>query len=67
MLRLWKATYNIGNIPHLATYCGTKELTYNRYSCSSLDGLLLGNKQLGDLTIASGERETGSSHINSAV
>ena len=42
----------MGNIAHLATYCGTKELTYNRYSCSSPDGLLLGNKQLGDLTIA---------------
>ena len=45
----------MGNIPHLATYCGTKELTYNRYSYSLPDELLLGNKQVGDLTIVSGE------------
>ena len=45
----------MGNIPHLATYCGTKELTYNIYSYSSPDELILGNKQLGDLTIVSGE------------
>ena len=57
----------MGNIPHLATYCGTKELTYNIYSYSSPDELILGNKQLGDLTILSGEQHPDTSHITNAM
>ena len=57
----------MGNIPHLATYCGIKELTYNIYSYSSPNELLLGNKQLGDLTIVSGERQPDSCHITNTM
>ena len=57
----------MGNIHHLATYCGIKELTYNIYSYSSPNELLLGNKQLGDLTIVSGERQPDSCYITNAM
>ena len=53
----------MGNIPHLAKYCATKELTYIIYSYNSLDELLLGNKQLGDLNIVSSERQLDSCNI----
>ena len=57
----------MGTIPHLSTYRGTKELTYNIYSYSSPDELILGNKQLGDLTIVSGEQHPDTSHITNAM
>ena len=57
----------MGTIPHLSTYRGTKELTYNIYSYSSLDELILGNKQLGNLTIVSGEQHPDTSHITNAM
>ena len=57
----------MGTIPHLSTYRGTKELTYNIYSYSSPDELILGNKQLGDLTIVSGEQDPDTSHITNAM
>ena len=57
----------MGTIPHLSTYRGTKELTYNIYSYSSPDELILGNKQLGDLTIVSGEQHPNTSHITNAM
>ena len=57
----------MGTIPHLSTYRGTKELTYNIYSYSSPDELILGNKQLGDLTILSGEQHPDTSHITNAM
>ena len=57
----------MGTIPHLSTFWGTKELTYNIYSYSSLDELILGNKQLGDLTIVSGEQHPDTSHITNAM
>ena len=55
------------NIAHLATYCVTKELTYNIYSYSSPDELLLGNQQLGDLTILPGEQQPDSCHITNTM
>ena len=57
----------MGTIPHLSTYRGTKELTYNIYSYSSPDELILGIKQLGDLTIVSGEQDPDTSHITNAM
>ena len=57
----------MGTIPHLSTYRGTKELTYNIYSYSSPDELILGNKQLGHLTIVSGEQHPDTSHITNAM
>ena len=57
----------MGTIPHLSTYRGTKELTYNIYSYSSPDELILGNKQLSDLTIVSGEQHPDTSHITNAM
>ena len=66
-LRVWQVTSNIGNIPHLETYCGTKELTCIRYSYRSPAELLPSNKYLGDLTIASCERQPGSCHITNAI
>ena len=57
----------MGTIPHLSTYRGTKELTYNIYSYSSPDELIVGNKQLGDLTIVSGEQHPDTSHITNAM
>ena len=57
----------MGTIPHLSTYRGTKELTYNIYSYSSPDELILGNKQLGDLNIVSGEQHPDTSHITNAM
>ena len=59
--------YNINNITHLATYCGSKGLTLNKY-CSNLPGeLLLSNKQLDDVITAKAERQAGSCQITSAV
>ena len=57
----------MGTIPHLSTYRGTKELTYNIYSYSSPDELILGKRQLGDLTIVSGEQHPDTSHITNAM
>ena len=57
----------MGTIPHLSTYRGTKELTYNIYSYSSPDELIVGNKQLGDLTIVSGEQHPDTSHITNGM
>ena len=67
IITLWQVAYNIGNNTYCATNCGSERLTSNRYSCSSPDKLLLGNKQLGDLAIVSGEPHLAGPQINNTM
>ena len=66
-LTLWQVAYNIGNNTHCAANGGSERLTSNRYSYRSPDKLLLNNKQLGDLTIVSGEPHIGCPHITNTM
>ena len=54
---------DIGNAMRQAANYAFQGLILNRYCCRSPGELLLGNKQLHDNTIASGDRHFGSCYV----